>query len=233
MTAYKPYLRGLVLIASFVALGYLVKVSGLSGLFDQAWVDSEIRGRGLSGEILYLAIGAALTAIGFPRQAVCFLGGYAFGLGLGTALSLAASVGGCVLAFFYARLMGRAFVQQRFPDRIRRVDDFLHANPLSMTLLVRLLPVGSNVVTNLAAGVSGVGALPFLIGSVFGYLPQTVIFALLGSGIHVDPAIRIGASVALFVASGMLGVYLFRRYRKSRALDQDVAAAFDEGAAGR
>jgi uncharacterized membrane protein YdjX (TVP38/TMEM64 family) len=232
MTALKPYLRGLVLIASFVALGYLVKVSGLSGLFDQAWVDSEIRGRGLSGEILYLAIGAALTAIGFPRQAVCFLGGYAFGLGLGTGLSLAASLGGCVLAFFYARLMGRSFVQHRFPDRIRRVDDFLHANPLSMTLLVRLLPVGSNVVTNLAAGVSGVGALPFLIGSLLGYLPQTVIFALLGSGIHVDPAIRIGASVALFVASGMLGVYLFRRYRKSRALDQDVAAALDEGAAG-
>jgi uncharacterized membrane protein YdjX (TVP38/TMEM64 family) len=231
MTALKPYLRGLVLIASFVALGYLVKVSGLSGLFDQAWVDSEIRGRGLSGEILYLAIGAALTAIGFPRQAVCFLGGYAFGLGLGAGLSLAASLGGCVLAFFYARLMGRSFVQQRFPDRIRRVDDFLHANPLSMTLLVRLLPVGSNLITNLAAGVSGVGALPFLIGSLFGYLPQTVIFALLGSGIHVDPAIRIGASVALFVASGMLGVYLFRRYRKSRALDQDVAAALDESAA--
>jgi uncharacterized membrane protein YdjX (TVP38/TMEM64 family) len=231
MSVLKPYVRGLVLIASFVAIGYLVKVSGLSGLFDQAWIDSEIRGRGLSGEVLYLAIGAVLTAIGFPRQAVCFLGGYAFGLGLGTVLSLAASLGGCVLAFFYARLMGRGFVQQRFPDRIRRVDDFLHANPLSMTLLVRLLPVGSNVVTNLAAGVSGVSALPFLIGSLLGYLPQTVIFALLGSGIHVDPAIRIAASVALFVVSGMLGVYLFRRYRKSRALDQDVAAALDKGAA--
>lgn len=229
MTALKPYLRGLVLIASFVALGYLVKVTGLSGLFDEAWVDAEIRGRGLSGEVLYIAIGAVLTAIGFPRQAVCFLGGYAFGFGLGTALSLAASVVGCVLAFFYARLLGRAFVLQRFPDRIRRVDDFLHANPLSMTLLVRLLPVGSNVVTNLAAGVSGVRALPFMVGSLIGYIPQTAIFTLLGSGIHVDPGVRIAASIALFVASGMLGVYLFRRYRKSRALDQDVAAALDEG----
>lgn len=229
MTAFKPYLRGLVLIASFVALGYLVKVTGLSGLYDEAWVDAEIRGRGLSGEVLYIAIGAVLTAIGFPRQAVCFLGGYAFGFGLGTALSLAASVVGCVLAFFYARLLGRAFVLQRFPDRIRRVDDFLHANPLSMTLLVRLLPVGSNVVTNLAAGVSGVRALPFMVGSLIGYIPQTAIFTLLGSGIHVDPGVRIAASIALFVASGMLGVYLFRRYRKSRALDQDVAAALDEG----
>jgi hypothetical protein len=35
---------------------------------------------------------------------------------------------------------------------------------------------------------------------------------------------RIATSVALFIASGMFGVYLFRRYRKSRALDQDMAA---------
>jgi uncharacterized membrane protein YdjX (TVP38/TMEM64 family) len=228
MTALKPYLRGLALIASFAALGYLVKVTGLSGLFDEAWVDAEIRGRGLSGEVLYLAIGALLTAIGFPRQAVCFLGGYAFGFEFGTALALAASLGGCVLAFLYARLLGRSFVLSRFPDRIRRVDAFLHANPLSMTLLVRLLPVGSNVVTNLAAGVSGVRAMPFFAGSLLGYVPQTVIFTLLGSGIHFDPALRIAASVALFVVSGMLGVYLFRRYRKSGALDQDVAA-FEEG----
>jgi uncharacterized membrane protein YdjX (TVP38/TMEM64 family) len=229
MTALKPYLRGLALIASFVALGYLVKAKGLSGLFDEAWIDAEIRGRGLSGEALFLAVGAVLTALGFPRQAVCFLGGYAFGFDLGTVLSLAASLGGCVLAFLYARLLGRSFVQGRFPDRIRRIDDFLRANPFSMTLLVRLLPVGSNVVTNLAAGVSGVRALPFLAGSLIGYVPQTAIFALLGSGIHFDPMMRIAASVALFVVSGMVGVYLFRRYRKSGALDRDVDTALDEG----
>lgn len=227
MASFKPYLRGLVLIASFVAIGYLVKVSGLSGLFDQKWIDSEIRGHGLSGEVLFLAIGAVLTAIGAPRQAICFLGGYAFGFEMGTLWSLLASLIGCALAFYYARLLGRSFVKHRFPERIRHIDDFLRANPFSMTLLVRLLPVGSNVITNLAAGVSGVQATAFLAGSVIGYVPQTAIFTLLGSGIHVNPTMRIAASVALFIASGMFGVYLFRRYRKSRALDQDVAASFD------
>jgi uncharacterized membrane protein YdjX (TVP38/TMEM64 family) len=112
---------------------------------------------------------------------------------------------------------------------VRRLDDFLHDHPFSMALLIRLLPVGSNVVTNLAAGVSGIRAAPFVAGSVIGYVPQTVIFALLGSGIHLDPSLRIGASVVLFVVSGMLGVYLFRRYRTSRALDSDVALAADGG----
>ncbi|MFN4283750.1 MAG: TVP38/TMEM64 family protein [Alphaproteobacteria bacterium] len=228
MKKLKPYLRGLILIATFVAVGYLVQATGLRGLFDESWVDSRIRGQGVAGELLYLAVGAGLTAIGFPRQAVCFLAGYAFGFALGMPLALAASLGGCVLAFYYARLLGRSFVLARFPARIKRIDDFLHDNPLSMTLLLRLLPVGSNLVANLAAGVSGVRALPFFAGSVLGYVPQTVIFVLLGSGIHLDTAWTTGVSVALFVASSALGVYLFRRYRKSRALDDDVAQALDD-----
>lgn len=222
VNALKPYLRGFILIASFVAAGFLVKTVGLHGFFDTDWIDQQIRGRGLSGEALFVLAGAALTAIGLPRQAVSFLGGYAFGFGLGTGLALLASLGGCIVAFYYARLLGRSFILARFPDRIRRIDAFLHDNPLSMTLLIRLLPVGSNVLTSMAAGVSGVRALPFFLGSLLGYVPQTVIFTLLGSGIHLEPEIRIGASVVLFVVSGALGIYLFRRYRKSRALDDDV-----------
>ncbi|MGE0650678.1 MAG: TVP38/TMEM64 family protein [Alphaproteobacteria bacterium] len=227
MSVLKPYLRGLVLIATFVALGYLVKETGLYDLLDERWIDREIRGRGIAGEMLFVGLGALLTAIGFPRQAVSFLGGYAFGFGVGTGLGLLAAGFGCVLAFTAARVLGRKLVRERFGPRVRRLDDFLHDHPFSMALLIRLLPVGSNAVTNLAAGVSGIRAVPFVAGSVIGYLPQTMIFALLGSGIHLDPSLRIGASVVLFVISGMLGVYLFRRYRTNRALDSDVAIAAD------
>lgn len=223
MGAFKPYLRGLVLIATFVALGYVVKATGLDHAIDEAWIDREIRGRGVAGELLFVAVGLGLTAVGFPRQAVSFLGGYAFGLGLGSGLALVACGLGCAVTFFYARFMGRSLVRDKFAERVRHIDDFLRDNPFSMTLLIRLLPVGSNLLTNLAAGVSGIGAVVFIGGSVIGYIPQTVIFALLGSGIHLDPGLRIGASAVLFVVSGMIGVWLFRRYRKSRALDADVA----------
>lgn len=224
----KPYLRGFILIASFVAVGFLVKAIGVHGFFDTGWIDRDIRGQGLNGEILFVLVGAAITAVGLPRQAVSFLGGYAFGFGTGTVLALLASLCGCILSFFYARLLGRSFVLARFPERIKRIDSFLHDNPLSMTLLVRLLPVGNNALTSMAAGVSGVRAIPFFIGSLIGYVPQTVIFTLLGSGIHLDPEIRIGASIVLFVVSGALGVYLFRRYRKNKALDDEVNEALED-----
>jgi len=224
----KPYLRGFILIASFVAAGFLVKSISGPGFFDADWIDRNIRGHGLSGEMLFVLVSAVITAVGLPRQAVSFLGGYAFGFLFGTGLALMASLIGCILSFFYARLLGRSFVLARFPERIKRIDSFLHENPLSMTLLIRLLPIGNNALTSMTAGVSGVRALPFFIGSLIGYVPQTVIFTLLGSGINLDPEIRIGASVVLFVLSGALGIYLFRRYRKSRALDEEVDAALDE-----
>jgi len=221
MTA-KILFRGLILIASLVAIGYALKASGLGSSIDKAWIDSDIRGQGFTGELLFVGVGMLFTAVGLPRQIICFLAGYAFGLLEGTALAMLATLLGCVGAFFYARVMGRAFVIGRFPGRVQRIDDFLHDNPLSMTLLIRLFPFSSNVVTNLAAGVSSVVALPFFLGSAIGYLPQTFIFALAGSGFSVDPELRIAISVILFVLSGFLGVYLFRKYRHGKSFDERI-----------
>lgn len=205
--------KGLILMASLLAIGWAVEAGGLAHRLDANWVDTEIRGNGLSGWLYYLGFGALAVAVGLPRQAVCFLGGYAFGLGQGLLLAETASGLGCLVCFLYARLFGRDLVRHRFADRIEKLDAVLKGHPFTMATLIRLLPVGSNVLTNLIAGVSSVSLPPFLAGSLVGYLPQTVIFVLLGSGIHVQPVWRTAVSVALFVVSGLLGVVLYRRVR--------------------
>jgi uncharacterized membrane protein YdjX (TVP38/TMEM64 family) len=86
-----------------------------------------------------------------------------------------------------------------------------------MTLVVRLLPVGSNALTNLLAGVSSVRALPFFAGSTLGFLPQNLVFALAGSGVNLDPAVRLSVAAILFVISSLLGIWLYRRHRQSVA----------------
>lgn len=212
----KVVVKGLLMIVSLVALGYALNALGLAEALDTAWLDHEVVGRGLTGMALFVGTGILLTGAGLPRQLVAFGGGYAFGLVEGTLLALAAQTLGCAVAFLYARLLGRSMIQKRFGPRVRRIDSVLRGHPFSMTLLIRFLPVGSNLATNLAAGVSSVGALPFIAGSMIGYLPQTIIFALLGTGVQVDQGFRIGLSAALFVASALLGVGLYRRVRSRR-----------------
>ncbi len=215
-------MRGLILIGTLVLFGYLLEVSHLGDMLNEGWIDSEVRGHGLFGQALFLLVGLVFTGVGLPRQVICFLGGYAFGFVNGSLMGLLATTAGCIVAFYYARWLGRSLVNAKFPDRARKIDAFVHDNPFSMTLLIRLLPVGSNLVTNLAAGVSSVRATPFVTGSAIGFIPQSIVFALIGSGIALDPVQRIGTGVLLFVISGVLGVYLYRRYRHGRHLDDET-----------
>lgn len=225
----RTYLPGLVFLATLIAVGYVVESGMLAGFLSEAWIDKEVRGKGIPGELLFVAVGGLVTAVAIPRHIVSFLGGYAFGALLGTALAVLATEIGCVIVFFYGRFVGRPLVSERMSEkmraRVRRVEDFLSSNPFSMTLLVRLLPMGNNFATSLAAGVSRVPAQPFLLGSLVGYLPQTFVFALAGSGIEVGARSRLVIAVVFFVVSGAIGIWLYRRYRHEKTLGEEVEKA--------
>ena len=110
-------LRGLVLIATMVAVGWLFEVVGIKSMLNTGWVDQAVRGQqGLYGEALYLLVGAVAVAIGLPRQAVSFGAAYAFGPWMGLALALLATLLGSVTTFYYARFIGRDALTRRFPD---------------------------------------------------------------------------------------------------------------------
>jgi len=219
---FKTYLPGLVFLVTLVAVGYVIESGLMTGLLSEDWIDREVRGKGIPGELLFVAVGGLVMAVAVPRHIVSFLGGYAFGLGLGTALALVATEVACALVFFYGRFVGRPLVSERLRARVQRIEEFLAANPFSMTLLIRLLPVGNNFATCLAAGVSRVPARPFLLGSLLGYLPQTFVFTLAGSGVEVGGGLRVAFAVLFFVVSGAIGIWLYRRYRHGKSLGDDV-----------
>lgn len=224
----RPIIKGLALILSLALLGYLFKTSDLGGSLNEAWIDARVRGHGLNGGLLFLLMGGLFTALGLPRQIIAFLGGYAFDVGLGTVLAALAALLGCAFSFGYARVFARSLLAARLGQRAQRFDRFISHHPLSMTVLVRLLPVGNNLLTNLAAGVSGIRPLPFLAGTLVGYLPQTLVFALVGSGAHLAPALKLGLAIGLFVLSGALGAYLYHRMRRGQGLDDALDAELGE-----
>lgn len=216
--------RGLAVIAAFVAAGIALRAIEDGQFLNAEWIDTYVRNRGFLGEIVFLAAGIVFTAFGLPRQVVCFLGGYAYGFFYGSVLALAATVAGCAVSYVFARLVARDLVARRLGARIGKADAVLGQRPFSLILMIRLLPVGSNLVTNLVCGVSSASLWPFLAASAVGHLPQTVVFALVGSGIHVDPTFRIGLGVVLFVISMLLGTHLWVRLRRDVALRGAVEA---------
>lgn len=221
-------LKGLALMLSLALLGYLFKTSDLGNSVNEAWIDARVRGQGLNGALLFLLMGGVFTAIGLPRQIIAFLGGYAFSIGLGTLLGALAALLGCMLGFSYARFFGKGLLRAKLGERAGRFDRFIHDHPFSMTVLIRLLPVGSNLLTNLAAGISSIRPVYFFSGTFLGYLPQTLVFALVGSGVHIAPGLKLALAVGLFLVSGALGAYLYRRFRHGQSLDDQIDAALEE-----
>ena len=221
-------LKGLALMLSLALLGYLFNSSDLGNSVNEAWIDARVRGHGINGALLFLLMGGVFTAIGLPRQIIAFLGGYAFSVGLGTLLGTLGALLGCMLSFAYARFFGKGLLRARLGERAGRFDRFIHDHPFSMTVLIRLLPVGSNLLTNLAAGISSIRPTYFFSGTLLGYLPQTLVFALVGSGVQIAPTLKLALAIGLFLISGALGAYLYRHFRHGQSLDDQVDAALDE-----
>ncbi len=209
-----------ILFLTLAGVVFFAHVFDLGGILNPAWADAHLKRQGGAGVALYIGVTALLSAAGAPRQALAALGGYAFGALLGTVWASAGLIMGCAGGFFYARLLGRASVERRFGPLIRRFNAFVSRQPFLLTIALRLLPVGNNALANLAAGVSAIPAPAFIGGSGIGYLPQTVIFALLGSGLRYDPLLHTGISALLFCLASLLGLALYRHFKATERPEQ-------------
>jgi uncharacterized membrane protein YdjX (TVP38/TMEM64 family) len=186
-------------------------------LENTKWFNDEVLGAGPLSVFIFLGVGTVFTAVGLPRQLIGFLGGFAFGAVGGTVLATLGSGLGCALAASYSRWGGRELVERKLGNRIDKMDRFFRHEPFNTALILRLFPLGSNLLTNLAAGVSSIPLMPFILGSTLGYIPQNFIFALFGAGMNKESTfgivLSVGMSIILFAVSGWLGVRVYRRYR--------------------
>ncbi|PXX91823.1 hypothetical protein DIT71_08170 [Marinobacter vulgaris] len=211
------------LFALLVLVGYLAIDSGWLGFIaDRAQVASYLHSQGIEGLLAIILAGAIFTGIGAPRQILAFVLGFSLGGIIGTLASTLAAAIGATGCFFTARWLLQQPLAERFGRRMRQFDELFREQTLLKVLMVRLLPVGSNLATNLVAGCSGIRFLPFLAGSTFGYLPQMLVFALAGAGMGNADEYQLILSAALFVLASMIGVLLYHNQR-ARTLADSVS----------
>jgi uncharacterized membrane protein YdjX (TVP38/TMEM64 family) len=198
----------ILLVAGLAAAGVLLRLLPLRHFATTA---------GSYGLPAFVVLGGAACALGVPRQAVAFAAGFAHGPLLGVALALAAQMLGCAANLVWARLGAQRFVAARLRGRVgtrlARLHGVLTARPFTATLTLRLLPIGNNLALNVLAGALGVAPGSFLAASALGYLPQTFVFVLLGTGIDLGQRTILAVSALTFAASAILGWHLLRRSR--------------------
>ena len=164
--------------------------------------------------ILYVAV----TGLSIPGAAIMSLvAGALFGVVAGTIIVSFASTIGATLAFLSARFVLRDWVQGKFGERLRAIDDGLEKDGAFYLFTLRLIPVFPFFVINLLMGLTRIKTRTFFWVSQLGMLPATVVFVNAGtqisriestSGLLSPTLIASFAALALFpwVAKGIVAL---------------------------
>jgi pyruvate/2-oxoglutarate dehydrogenase complex dihydrolipoamide dehydrogenase (E3) component/uncharacterized membrane protein YdjX (TVP38/TMEM64 family) len=158
--------------------------------------------------LVFLAVYIATTAASLPGATVLTLaGGALFGIWLGTALVSVASTLGATLAFLSARFVFRRAVQNRFADRLRRIDEGIERDGALYLFTLRLIPAFPFFIINLAMGLTPIKTTTFLVVSQIGMLPATVVYV--NAGTQLAEVDSVGGVLSADIVGSFVLIALF------------------------
>lgn len=198
----------LVLLLVIVLLGF--RFFSAENLPVASWGEW-LQAAGIKGLVLFLMAGILATSIGLPRQLLAFIGGLSYGVSAGVLLSLLAALCGCALTATVSRRYFAKVIGERFPKPIETLNRLLTGDLFLKILILRLQPLGTNLLTNVCIGFTRTSLRVFMLASAVGYVPQMLVFSLLGAGVRVGSQTQLMLSIVLLLVSIALGVFLYKR----------------------
>lgn len=123
-----------------------------------------------------------ITGLSIPGAAIMTLiAGALFGLVIGTVLVSVASTIGATLAFLGSRYVLRDWVQSKFGERLKAIDDGLAKDGAFYLFTLRLIPVFPFFVINLLMGLTRIRTWTFFWVSQLGMLAGTIVYVNAGT----------------------------------------------------
>ncbi len=153
--------------------------------------------------LAYLAVYVAVTGLSLPGAAVLTLfGGAVFGLLWGTVIVSFASSIGATLAFLVSRFLLRDWVQGRFGDKLKPINDGVAREGAFYLFALRLVPAFPFFVINLVMGLTPIRTWTFYWVSQLGMLAGTIVYVYAGTQLA-----EFRLSAELVVAFTLLGLF--------------------------
>jgi len=211
--------RGAVL-RTLLLLG-LVTAGGLLALFVhlpsvdpvRSWLD----GTGAAGWLALVAGLSLATLAPVPRTALSVLAGVLAGFWGGLALALGSGVLGALIGFALARWLGRETVTRLAGPRLAQADTLLARRGVLAVMSGRLIPVTPFTLVSYAGGLSGIRLRDYMLGSVVGLVPGTILHVTVGA--TVGAAGNGGADLLISLVPlglALLALPLARVWRRRR-----------------
>jgi uncharacterized membrane protein YdjX (TVP38/TMEM64 family) len=199
MPSVSPLLRLSVLVAAVAASAVTVAVIGLPRPENLVAAASSL---GPWQPVVVVAVTAALLTVLVPRAALAVAGGLLFGPVLGSVYVMVGVALGSLVAFAAGRRLGRDLVAAQ--PRLAGLDGWLTARGALGVAVLRLLPVAPFGLISYAFGATGIRLRSYLLGTVAGATPSTVLHASLGAAAaSADTTLLIVSTIAALALAGV------------------------------
>jgi len=156
--------------------------------------------------LMFMAVYALAIVFLPPSGTVMTLGGgFIFGTVLAAAYVVAAATLGATMLFLAARYSFGDYLHARAGPAVKKMEAGFLENEMSYMLVLRLVPLFPFWLVNIAPAFLHVRLRTYVIGTFFGIIPGTTVFAMVGSGLGAvldDPA---GLSSAAMMSPDILG----------------------------
>jgi pyruvate/2-oxoglutarate dehydrogenase complex dihydrolipoamide dehydrogenase (E3) component/uncharacterized membrane protein YdjX (TVP38/TMEM64 family) len=158
--------------------------------------------------VSYFILYVIVTALSLPGAAVMTLAGGAL-LGFWTALltvSFASTIG-ATLAFLVSRFLLRDWVQGRFGDKLKAINEGIEKEGPFYLFTLRLVPLFPFFVINLVMGLTPMRAITYYWASQIGMLPGTAVYVNAGTQLaQIESASGI-LSPGIILSFVLLGIF--------------------------
>lgn len=145
-----------------------------------AWVDRW----GVWAALVFGISYAAMVAFSIPGAALAtLLGGFLFGIPLGVVTTVLGATAGSVAVFLAARTACGDLLRAKAGSAVGRMEAGFRENALSYLLFLRLVPVFPFWLVNLVPAFLGVRLRIFVVATLFGIIPGSVVYVAVGSGL--------------------------------------------------
>lgn len=136
-----------------------------------------------------------------PLFLVAGANGFIFGVSWGIIITMAGALLGSSIAFYLARFTARDHFAHYLTKYVPHIGSMSRLNCVKMIFLARLVPVLPSSVVSYAAGLSKVSFAGFFLASVFGKLPEIVVYTILGHSLEKAEGLTTKITVLLVLAS--------------------------------